>query len=62
MSWNSYPKQLRNSLLKRLSSKINKTKEQTVDDRKKIWLNLPYLGDKRRPFDETFNSKINQMF
>ena len=35
MSWNSYPKQVRDSLLKRLSSNMDKTKEQTVDDRKK---------------------------
>ena len=35
MSWNSYPKQVRNSLLKRLNSNMDKTKEQTVDDRKK---------------------------
>ena len=40
MSWNSYPKQVCISLLKRLNSNINKTKEQTVDDPKKIWLNL----------------------
>ena len=46
MSWNSYPKQVRNSLLKRLNSGINKTKEQTVDDSKKVWLNFPYIGDK----------------
>ena len=46
MPRNSYPKQVRNSLLKILNSNINKTKEQTLDDRKKVWLNLPYLGDK----------------
>ena len=46
MSWNSYPKEVRNSLLKRLNSNINKTKEQTLDDRKKVWVNLLYLGDK----------------
>ena len=35
MPWNLYPKQVCNSLLKRLNSNINKTKEQTADDRKK---------------------------
>ena len=35
MFWNLYPKQVCNSLLKRLNSNINKTKEQTADDRKK---------------------------
>ena len=31
---------------KTLNSNINKTKEQTVDDHKKIWLNFLYVGDK----------------
>ena len=31
---------------KTLNSNINKTKEQTVDAHKKIWLNLLYVGDK----------------
>ena len=46
MSWNSYPKQACDLFLKRLNSNMNKTKEQTVDDLKKVWLNFPYLADK----------------
>ena len=46
MSWNSYAKQVSNSLLKRLNSNINKAKEQTADDCKKIFLNFPYIGVK----------------
>ena len=41
---------------------MNKTKEQTLDDRKKVWLNLSLLRRQRRPFDKKFNSKIKQMF
>ena len=62
MSWNSYPKQVCNSLLKRLNSNINKTKEQTVNDRKKIWLNLPYLGDKGDHLTKSLIRKLNKCF
>ena len=62
MSWNSYPKQVRNSLLKRLNSNMNKTKEQTVDDRKKVWLNLPYLGDKEDHLTKSPIPKLNKCF
>ena len=60
MSWNSYPKQVRNSLLKRLNSNMNKTKAQTVDDRKKVWLNLPYLGDKGDHLTKRFIRKLDK--
>ena len=62
MSWNSFPKQVRNSLLKRLNSSINKTKEQTVDDRKKVWLNLPYLGDEVDDLTKSLIRKLNKCF
>ena len=62
ISWNSYPKQVRNSLLKRLNSNINKTKEQTVDDRKKIWLNLSYLGDKGDHLTKSLIRILNKCF
>ena len=62
MSWNSYPKQVRNSLPKRLNSNINKTKVQTVDDRKKIWLNLPYLGDKGDHLTKSLIQKLKKCF
>ena len=60
MYWNSYPKQVRNSLLKRLNSSIRKTKEQTVDDHKKIWLNLPYLADKGDHLTKSLIRKLNR--
>ena len=60
MPWNSYAKQVRNSLLKRLNSNINKKKEQTADDRKKIWMNIPYLGDKRDHLTKRLIRKLNK--
>ena len=60
MSWNSYPTQVRNSLLERLNSNINKTKEQTVDGSKKVWLNLPYLGDKGDHLTKSLIRKLNK--
>ena len=48
MSWNGYPKRVRNSVIKRLEKKRSRPR-LTDDDRKKIWLNLPYnekLGEK----------------
>ena len=62
MSWNSYPKQVRNSSLKRFNSNINKTREQTVGDRKKIWINLPYLGDKGDHLTKSLIQKLNKCF
>ena len=62
MSWNSYPKQVHKSLLKRLNSNINKTKEQTADDHKKVWLNLPYLGDKGEHLTKSLFQKLNKCF
>ena len=53
---------MRISLLERLKSNINKTKEQTIDDPKKIWLNLPYLGDKGDHLTKSLIRKLNKCF
>ena len=58
----SYPEQVCNVLLKRLNSNMNKTKEQTVDNRKKVWLNLPYLGDKGDHLTKSLIRKLNKCF
>ena len=58
MSWNAYPKYVRNSIINRLKSNVNRngnTNNNKVD-RKVIWINLPYLGKK----DET-NSLIKKL-
>ena len=57
MSLNSY---LYNVLLKRLNSNMNKSKEQTVDNRKKVWLNLPYLGDEGDRLTKSLIRKLSK--
>ena len=37
-----------------------KKKEQTADDCKKIWLNVPYLGDKRDHLTKRLIQKLNK--
>ena len=49
MSWNGYPKRVRNSVIKQLQKNTSRPRLTDDDDRKKIWLNLPYnekLGEK----------------
>ena len=48
MSWNAYPKYLRNSIINRLKSNVNRNDNinNKRDDRKDIWINLPYLERK----------------
>ena len=41
---------------------MNKTKEQTADDHKKVWLNLPYLGDKGEHLTKSLFQKLNKCF
>ena len=41
---------------------MNKTKEQTLDDRKKVSLNLPYLGDKGDHLTKSLIRKLNKCF
>ena len=45
MLWNSYPKYIRNSIIKRLKQKktaVQKDDESVI----KIWIRLPHLGNK----------------
>ena len=48
MSWNAYPKHVRNSIINRLKSNVNRNDSinNKRDDRKDIWINLPYLERK----------------
>ena len=45
MSWNGYPSYVRNSFIKCLKSKNNKNNNE-LDERKIIWIRLPYLGER----------------
>ena len=62
MSCNLYPKQVCNSFLKRSNSNMNKTKEQIVDNLTKVWLNLPYLGDKGDYLINSLTRKLSKCF
>ena len=44
MSWNCYPSFTRNSIIKRLKTSPKKV-EKEKEDRKIIWIRLPYLGN-----------------
>ena len=48
MSWNLYPKYVRNSVISRLKSNLNRNDNinNNKDHRKVIWINVPYLGKK----------------
>ena len=44
ISWNGYPSFTHNSIRKQLKT-FPKKVEKEIDDRKIIWIRLPYLGD-----------------
>ena len=48
VSWNLYPKYVRNSVISRLKSNLNRNDNinNNKDHRKVIWINVPYLGKK----------------
>ena len=61
MSWNSYPKYVRNSIKKRLQHE--KTTFQKDDESvTKIWICLPYLGNKGEELVKTCISKLKRCF
>ena len=61
MSWNSYPKYVRNSIIKPLQQK--KTAVESDDQRvMKIWIRLPYLGNKGEEIVKTRIRKLKRCF
>ena len=48
ISWKAYTKYVCNSIINRLKSNVNRNDNinNNKDDRKVIWINLPYLGKK----------------
>ena len=61
MSWNSYPKYVRNSIMKRLQQK--KTAVQKDDEIAiQIWIRLPYLGNKGEELVKTCMHKLKRCF
>ena len=61
MSWNSSPKYVRNSIIKRLQQKktaVQKDDESVI----KIWIRLPYLGNKGEELVKTCIRKLKRCF
>ena len=44
MSWNSYSSYTRNSTIKPLRKNTNTKRNEETNDKKTIWVRLPYLG------------------
>ena len=64
MSWNAYPKHVRNSIINRLKSNVNRNDNinNKKDDRKVIWINLPYLGKKGEQLTNSLIRKLKRSF
>ena len=64
MSWNAYAKHVRNSIINRLKSKVNRNDNinNKKDDRKAIWINLPYLGKKGEQLTNSLIRKLKRSF
>ena len=61
MSWNSYPKYVMNSIIKLLQQKktaVQKDDESVI----KIWIRLPYLGNKGEELVKTCIHKLKRCF
>ena len=63
MSWNAYPKYVRNSFINRLKSNINRNDNinNNKDDRKVIWINLRYLGKQTTKGEQLTNSHTRKL-
>ena len=64
MSWNAYPKYVRNSIINRLKWNVNRNDDinNNKDDRKVIWINLPYLGKKGEQLTNSLIRKLKRSF
>ena len=59
MSWNGYPSYVRNTFIKRLKNKNNKNNNE-LDERKIIWIRLPYLGEREDQMKRNCFRKVKQ--
>ena len=65
MSWNAYPKYVRISIINRLKSNVNRNdniNNNSKDDRKVIWINLPYLGKRGEQLTNSLMRKLKRSF
>ena len=63
MSWNAYPKYLRNSIINSLNSNFNRNDniDNNKDDGKVIWIKLPYLGKKGEQLTNSLIRKLKDL-
>ena len=61
MSWNSYPKYVRNRIIKRLRQKKTAIQKDDVSVIK-IWIRLPYLGNEGEELVKTCIRKLKRRF
>ena len=65
MSWNGYPKQVRNLLIYKLKCKCNSAASpssqtsSTDDNLPKVWIRIPYLGKQGENLIRSCVSKIH---
>ena len=62
MSWNGYPKRVRNSVIKPLNTNKSHSRSADDDDRKKIWLDLPYNGKLGKKLVTSLIKKLKRYF
>ena len=64
MSWNAYLKYVRNSIINRLKSNVNRNDNinNNKDDRKVIWINPPYVGKKGEQPTNSLIRKLKRSF
>ena len=63
MSWNAYPKYVCNSIINMLKSNVNRNDNiNNKDDRKVIWINLPYLRKKDEQLTNSLIRKLKRSF
>ena len=64
MSWNAYQKYVRNSIINRLKSNVNRNDNtnNNKNDRKVIWINLPYLEKKGEQLTNSLIRKLKRSF
>ena len=63
MSWNAYPKYVCNSIINMLKSNVKRNDNiNNKDDRKVIWINLPYLRKKGEQLTNSLIRKLKRSF
>ena len=64
LSWNGFPRRVRNAILNRLTNKQPRTQENVPEDdnRKTIWIRLPYMGKNGERLTNQLLRKLKRCF